>query len=622
MPFQINVHMGGQPVRNAQVCMKKDTEVYEVGWTDSSGQITLNPVPVTLGNVNLTVTVHNGIPYQTTVPVISPGVYLVHLAPSIDDDTLGASRGNHDGLVGFGETIEMPFPLKNWGDSTAHQVYGILTTTHPQVSINKDSAFWGEIAHYDTVECLNPFVFSVSGQIPDQTVIPFHLEIQATNGSASYDDISVLAHSPVLVFDSRSVDDIGGNDNGKPDPGETCDLDVTLKNNGSAGEVGISATVSCSDPYTTITVSGAFYPDIPSGSQGTTLTPYRFVTSSNCPEGHEVDMILSISGWGPFTSVDTFKVRIGQKPILFVDDDGGNAYQSYFLSALDSLGLEYDVWTYASQGCPTDSALEFHQAVVWSTGPDYGSLSNPKTLTATDQAHLMTFLDNGGRLFLSSQDFLLDNNPNNFITNYLHVAGHSDDMGGDTVNGASGDTVTEGMAFRFVHPFANFSDWIVPGTGAAGIFLDSISIKGDAIPREGVQLDDNAQTDFKSTSHYRALRYPDTGTSNYKVVFSAFAFEMVPQTGTYPNNSYTLMRNIMSWFGVGRSVPAFKYGDANGDQIVDIGDVVYLVNYLYKSGPVPIPLEAGDANCDNNDDVGDVVFIINYLFKGGLPPGC
>ncbi len=622
MPFQITVNLNSQPARNALVCMKKDTEVYEVGRTDSSGQITLNPVPVTLGNVSLTITAHNAIPYQTTVPVISPGVYLVHLAPSIDDDTLGASHGNNDGLVGFGETIEMPIPLKNWGDSTAHSTYGILSTSNPFISITRDSAFWGEIAHYDTVECLNPFVFSVSGQIPDQTIIPFHLEIQATNGSASYNDISVLAHSPVLAVDSRSVDDIGGNDNGKPDPGETCNLNVTLKNNGSAGERGISATISCSDPYITISVPGASYPDIPSGGNGASLTPYRFETLSSCPEGHEVDMILQINGWASYSAADTFKVRIGQKPILFVDDDGGNSYEAYFLLALDSLGLEYDVWTYASQGCPTDSALEFHQAVVWSTGPDYGSISNPKTLTTTDQAHLMTFLDNGGRLFLSSQDFLLDNNPNNFIINYLHVAGHSDDMGTDTINGVSGDTITDGMAYRFVHPFANFSDWIVPGARAAGIFLDSISTKGDAIPRGGVQLDKDAQTDFGSSTHFRALRYPDTGSSNYKVVFSAFAFEMVPPTGAYPKNSYTLMRNIMSWFGVGRSIPAFKYGDANGDQVIDIGDVVYLVNYLYKGGPTPDPLESGDANCDTKVDVGDVVFVINYLFKGGLQPGC
>jgi hypothetical protein len=56
--------------------------------------------------------------------------------------------------------------------------------------------------------------------------------------------------------------------------------------------------------------------------------------------------------------------------------------------------------------------------------------------------------------------------------------------------------------------------------------------------------------------------------------------------------------------------------------VVDVGDVVHIVNYLYKSGPPPDPSEAGDANCDRIIDIGDVVSMINYLFKGGPAPGC
>ncbi len=63
-------------------------------------------------------------------------------------------------------------------------------------------------------------------------------------------------------------------------------------------------------------------------------------------------------------------------------------------------------------------------------------------------------------------------------------------------------------------------------------------------------------------------------------------------------------------------------GDANADGVIDIGDVVYLINYLFKGGLSPHPLEAGDANCDGVVDIGDVVYLINYLFKGGSPPAC
>jgi len=66
----------------------------------------------------------------------------------------------------------------------------------------------------------------------------------------------------------------------------------------------------------------------------------------------------------------------------------------------------------------------------------------------------------------------------------------------------------------------------------------------------------------------------------------------------------------------------YTRGDVTGDEVVDIGDIVYLINYLYKNGCAPYPIESGDANCDTVVDVGDIVVIINYLFKGGQAPSC
>jgi hypothetical protein len=57
-------------------------------------------------------------------------------------------------------------------------------------------------------------------------------------------------------------------------------------------------------------------------------------------------------------------------------------------------------------------------------------------------------------------------------------------------------------------------------------------------------------------------------------------------------------------------------GDCNGDEVIDIADVVHLINYLFIDGPAPFPLPAGDANRDGTVDVGDVTYLINYLFTG------
>jgi hypothetical protein len=64
----------------------------------------------------------------------------------------------------------------------------------------------------------------------------------------------------------------------------------------------------------------------------------------------------------------------------------------------------------------------------------------------------------------------------------------------------------------------------------------------------------------------------------------------------------------------------FTRGDANGDGIITLSDVVFLINYLYKNGPVPDPPAAGDATSDGQTDLADVVYLLNYLYKGGPPP--
>jgi hypothetical protein len=81
--------------------------------------------------------------------------------------------------------------------------------------------------------------------------------------------------------------------------------------------------------------------------------------------------------------------------------------------------------------------------------------------------------------------------------------------------------------------------------------------------------------------------------------------------------------NRFGLFGV-KVVPKsyFVAGDANGDGVINVTDVVYLINYLFliPPGPAPIPLEAGDVNCDGFVNVTDVVYLINYLFIDGPPP--
>jgi len=67
---------------------------------------------------------------------------------------------------------------------------------------------------------------------------------------------------------------------------------------------------------------------------------------------------------------------------------------------------------------------------------------------------------------------------------------------------------------------------------------------------------------------------------------------------------------------------ACRPGDANNDNQINVGDAVYLISYVFKGGPPPMPDDpcSGDANGDCECNVGDAVYIINYVFKSGPPP--
>jgi len=69
-------------------------------------------------------------------------------------------------------------------------------------------------------------------------------------------------------------------------------------------------------------------------------------------------------------------------------------------------------------------------------------------------------------------------------------------------------------------------------------------------------------------------------------------------------------------------IESFVCGDASGDEGVNILDVTFLINYLYKGGPPPDPPEAADVNNDGGLNILDVTFLINYLYKGGPEPDC
>jgi len=139
----------------------------------------------------------------------------------------------------------------------------------------------------------------------------------------------------------------------------------------------------------------------------------------------------------------------------------------------------------------------------------------------------------------------------------------------------------------------------------AASYTQTLSAKGGVLPYswelESGSLPDGLELD------------PLTGViSGQPTVVDSFDFAVRVTDSDLPGQTDTQQLFII--------VKELNRGDVNNDSVVDLGDLVYIINYLYKSGPEPIPWEAGDLNCDEIVDLGDVVYLINYLYRDGPPP--
>ncbi len=63
-------------------------------------------------------------------------------------------------------------------------------------------------------------------------------------------------------------------------------------------------------------------------------------------------------------------------------------------------------------------------------------------------------------------------------------------------------------------------------------------------------------------------------------------------------------------------------GEVNAIDPINVLDIVYMVNYKFKSGPTPQPYTicSGDADCNCIVNILDILLLVNYKFKGGPPP--
>jgi hypothetical protein len=127
----------------------------------------------------------------------------------------------------------------------------------------------------------------------------------------------------------------------------------------------------------------------------------------------------------------------------------------YYEDTLDALGIAYDIWdTNNSDNEPDAATLSIYHNVIWFSGAEWGAHAGPGS---AGEAALSSWLDAGGCLLISSQDYFWDRGMTNFMRNYLGVYEIYEAVEHVSVTGQG--SVYEGLGpYTLSYPFTNFSD--------------------------------------------------------------------------------------------------------------------------------------------------------------------
>jgi hypothetical protein len=209
--------------------------------------------------------------------------------------------------------------------------------------------------------------------------------------------------------------------------------------------------------------------------------------------------------------------------VLLVDDDEGDDYETYFQNALMASGYIYDYWNHDSEGTPSSATMSQYSAVVWFCGDDSST-----TLQTADISALTTYLDGGGRLFVTGQDIGYDIRTTPFYSNYLHATYGVDDTNVVDLDGVAGCPIGDGL-----------DPQISSGDGA----------NNQAYPSGITVISPGTQVFTYHNNPYTAGLKVEEGTPSYRIVYFAFGFEAI--STIYDRN--TVMNRTINWLATGGS---------------------------------------------------------------------
>ena len=220
-----------------------------------------------------------------------------------------------DSLIEFGETANITLNISNVGTQALHSLNFWITKTDPYITLTDSTEYLPIITGGQNITLANAFSFYVSPEIPDNHAFSVVLHVQAQEGGFQR-SMDLLAHAPLFHITGTLLLD---GDNGMPDPGESADLQVTYRNNGSARASFINVLLTSLDTNLAINVASKGFQQLKPDSSKT-LT-FHVTAGNSAPAEHLYKIKSTVTANNNFSAIDTLYLFSGQ---IVEDFETGN----------------------------------------------------------------------------------------------------------------------------------------------------------------------------------------------------------------------------------------------------------------------------------------------------------
>jgi hypothetical protein len=206
------------------------------------------------------------------------------------------------------------------------------------------------------------------------------------------------------------------------------------------------------------------------------------------------------------------------------ENDGG---RPYYTSTLDFLGLSYNLWDTVDMGTPTAGDMAAYDVVIWFTGYDWITPISP-----TEEVELMAYLEDGGNLFMSSQEQEWAFPGSTIMSDYFWVDSVSEDVILTGTVGGPADPLFSGLGpYDMDRPDQWHAYW--PTGFDQGPYDDEVYVKAGGFE----------PMIYVDSSEPNSTRYM---SDTFKTLYLGFPFEWIPDLG---DRREFMITALQDWFG-------------------------------------------------------------------------